>query len=197
MRSFACTICQRLWRQDSSALVQPRARLTHAAVLWGRALGLESVSISRVAAALTVAWHTAGTVILTDPCTSALLDDPGRFDGVEMLDVDDSPVRFALKWEVPPLCGATPSGATSTPAVIIDLTPVRDRSGPARLLDVVEGRSKKILKIWLAARDESWRQNRPGGGHGAASPGSRARPALGDTARSVGRTGMMVGPEPR
>ena len=27
--------------------------------------------------------------------------------------------------------------------VIIDLTPVRDRSGPARLLDVVPGRSKK------------------------------------------------------
>ena len=41
--------------------------------------------------------------------------------------------------------------------VIIDLTPVRDRSGPARLLDVVPGRSKKVLKTWLAARDESWR----------------------------------------
>ena len=27
--------------------------------------------------------------------------------------------------------------------VVIDLTPVRDRSGPARLLDVVPGRSKK------------------------------------------------------
>ena len=41
--------------------------------------------------------------------------------------------------------------------VIIDLTPVRDRSGPARLLDVVPGRSKKVLKTWLAARGESWR----------------------------------------
>ena len=41
--------------------------------------------------------------------------------------------------------------------VMIDLTPVRDRSGPARLLDVVPGRSKKALKTWLAARDESWR----------------------------------------
>ena len=41
--------------------------------------------------------------------------------------------------------------------VIIDLTPVRDRSGPARLVDVVPGRSKKVLKTWLAARDESWR----------------------------------------
>ena len=41
--------------------------------------------------------------------------------------------------------------------VIIDLTPVRHRSGPARLLDVVPGRSKKVLKTWLAARGESWR----------------------------------------
>ena len=41
--------------------------------------------------------------------------------------------------------------------VMIDLTPVRDRSGPARLLDVVPGRSKKVLKTWLAARGESWR----------------------------------------
>ena len=30
--------------------------------------------------------------------------------------------------------------------VIIDLTPVRDRSGPARLVDVVPGRSKKALQ---------------------------------------------------
>ena len=41
--------------------------------------------------------------------------------------------------------------------VVIDLTPVRDRSGPARLVDVVPGRSKKVLKTWLAARGESWR----------------------------------------
>ena len=41
--------------------------------------------------------------------------------------------------------------------VIIDLTPVRHRSGPARLLDVVPGRSKKVFKTWLAARGDSWR----------------------------------------
>ncbi|ERH25938.1 hypothetical protein HMPREF1979_00032 [Actinomyces johnsonii F0542] len=60
-------------------------------------------------------------------------------------------------WEVLPLCGATPDGATGTPAVVIDMTPVRDRSGPARLLGVVPGRSKKVLKTWLAARDELWK----------------------------------------
>ena len=41
--------------------------------------------------------------------------------------------------------------------VIIDLTPVRDRTGPARLLDMVEGRSKQVFKTWLSERDETWR----------------------------------------
>ena len=41
--------------------------------------------------------------------------------------------------------------------VMIDLTPVRDRSGPARLLDVVPGRSKKVFKTWLSQRDQEWR----------------------------------------
>jgi hypothetical protein len=36
--------------------------------------------------------------------------------------------------------------------VIIDLTPVHDRSGPARLLDVVEGRSATALVSWLSAQ---------------------------------------------
>ena len=41
--------------------------------------------------------------------------------------------------------------------VMIDLTPVRRRSGPARLVDVVPGRSKKVLKTWLSQRDQDWR----------------------------------------
>jgi len=41
--------------------------------------------------------------------------------------------------------------------VIIDLTPIRDDTGPARLLDMVEGRSKQAFKTWLAARPEAWR----------------------------------------
>ena len=43
--------------------------------------------------------------------------------------------------------------------MIIDLTPVREHTGPARLLDMVEGRSKQVFKSWLAARPESWRAN--------------------------------------
>jgi len=41
--------------------------------------------------------------------------------------------------------------------VIIDLTPIRAGSGPARLLDMLEGRSKQAFKQWLAARPQAWR----------------------------------------
>ncbi len=41
--------------------------------------------------------------------------------------------------------------------VIIDLTAVRDGTGPARLLDMVEGRSKQAFQQWLGERDQSWR----------------------------------------
>ncbi|SLM90072.1 hypothetical protein FM110_04485 [Brachybacterium nesterenkovii] len=36
--------------------------------------------------------------------------------------------------------------------MIIDLTTVRQDSGPSRLLDMVKGRFKAVFKTWLAAR---------------------------------------------
>ena len=42
--------------------------------------------------------------------------------------------------------------------VIIDLTGIREGTGPARLLDMVSGRSKQAFKQCLAGRDESWRE---------------------------------------
>ena len=55
--------------------------------------------------------------------------------------------------------------------VVIDLTPVRDRSGPARLVDVVPGRSKKAIQdpARRSGRVLAWAGR--GGSHGAASPG--------------------------
>lgn len=41
--------------------------------------------------------------------------------------------------------------------LIIDLTAARAGTGPARLLDMVEGRSKQALKAWLAERPTAWR----------------------------------------
>ena len=144
LRRFACTHCRRVWRQDTSSLAEPRARLTRSAVEWGlRALALECMSVSRVAAALGISWHTANNAILTS-AQATLLDDPHRFDGVEVLGVDEHVWRHTRRGD-------------RYVTVIIDLTPVRDCSGPARLLDVVPGRSKKVLKTWLSQRDQDWR----------------------------------------
>ena len=144
LRRFACTHCRRVWRQDTSSLAEPRARLTRSAVEWGlRALALECMSVSRVAAALGISWHTANNAILTS-AQATLLDDPHRFDGVEVLGVDEHVWRHTRRGD-------------RYVTVIIDLTPVRDRSGPARLLDVVPGRSKKVLKTWLSQRDQDCR----------------------------------------
>ena len=105
LRRFGCTRCRRVWRQDISTLAEPRARLTRSAVEWGlRALALECMSVSRVAAALGVSWYTANKAILAS-AQATLLDDPRRFVGVEVLGVDDSPARFALVREGP-LCVA-------------------------------------------------------------------------------------------
>ena len=43
--------------------------------------------------------------------------------------------------------------------VILDVTPVRDRRGPSRLLAMVPGRSKRVFKTWLASQPDTWREN--------------------------------------
>jgi transposase len=42
-------------------------------------------------------------------------------------------------------------------AVVIDLTELRNGTSPARLLDMIEGRSKQAFSTWLAARPQTRR----------------------------------------
>src|SRR5699024_7659394 len=69
---------------------------------------------------------------------------PSRFDGVRVLGVDEHVWRH------------TPFGSKYV-TVIIDLTAIRDRTAPSRLLDIFEGRSKKVFKTWLAAQSLKFR----------------------------------------
>jgi transposase len=73
-----------------------------------------------------------------------LIDDKHRFDGVKVIGVDEHVWRHTR-----------PGDKYVT--VIIDLTGIREGTGPARLLDMVEGRSKQALKTWLAERPKPWR----------------------------------------
>jgi hypothetical protein len=53
--------------------------------------------------------------------------------------------------------GPGPARSREFVTVIIDLTPVRDRTGPARLLDMVSGRSKAVFTTWLQAQTPEFR----------------------------------------
>ncbi len=64
------------------------------------------------------------------------INDPTRLEGVKVIGVDEHVWRHTRRGD-------------KYVTVIIDLTPVRDGAGPARLLDMVEGRSK-AFKTWLA-----------------------------------------------
>lgn len=144
LRRYRCRECGHVWRQDCSAAAEPRARLSRRAVRWAlTAIVCQHLTIARVAEALAVAWDTANDAVLAEG-HRVLIDDPDRFDGVTAIGVDEHVWRHTRRGD-------------KYVTVIIDLTPIRDGTGPARLLDMVPGRSKQVFKTWLADRPAQWR----------------------------------------
>lgn len=146
VRRYRCQGCAHVWRQDMSQAAAPRAKLSRAAVRWALAgLVVHHLTVARIAQALAVSWNTANTAVLGEG-QRALINDPARFEGVRVIGVDEHVWRH------------TPYGDKYV-TVILDLTPIRDRSGPSRLLDMVPGRSKKVFKTWLASQPSIWRES--------------------------------------
>lgn len=144
VRRYKCSGCGRSWREDLTAAAAERAKLSRRGMRWAlEGIVIDHLTVSRVAAGLGVSWHTANDAVLAEG-RRVLIDNPGRFDGVRVLGVDEHVWRH------------TRSGDKYV-TVIIDLTPVREKTGPSRLLDMVEGRSKSVFKTWLAARVQGWR----------------------------------------
>ena len=156
VRVYRCSGCGHVWRQDTSAAAPARAKISRRGI--ARALAgivCQHLSIARVAQGLAVAWNTANDAVLAEG-HRVLIADPARFDGVRVLGVDDSPARCARSGGTPSVWRHTRRGEKYV-TVIIDLTAIRDATGPARLLDMVEGRSKQAFATWLAARPKPWR----------------------------------------
>ncbi len=103
----------------------------------------QHLSVARIAEGLGVAWNTANDAVLAEG-RRVLIADPARLDRVAVIGVDEHVWRHTR-------CG----GKYVT--VIIDLTPIRDGTGPSRLLDMVEGRSKAVFTSWLNQRPQAWR----------------------------------------
>ena len=141
---YRCSGCAHVWRQDTSKAAEPRAKLTRGGLRWAlSAIVCQHLTVARVAQALGVAWNTANDAVLAEG-RRVLIGDPARFDGVRVIGVDEHVWRHTRKGD-------------KYVTVIIDLTPIRDGTGPSRLLDMVAGRSKAAFMTWLAARTQAWR----------------------------------------
>jgi transposase len=133
-----------VWRQDTSKAAEPRAKLSRRGLRWAlEGIVCQHLTVARVAEGLGVSWNTANDAVLAEG-KRVLIDDPGRFDGVQVIGVDEHVWRHTRRGD-------------KYVTVIIDLTGIRDGTGPARLLDMVEGRSKQAFKAWLTERDDGWR----------------------------------------
>jgi len=146
IRRYRCAGCGHVWRQDTTLAAEPRARLSRRALRWAlEAIVVQHLTIARVAEALAVSWNTANDAVLAEG-KRVLISDPRRFDGVAVIGVDEHVWRHTRRGD-------------KYVTVIIDLTAVRAGTGPARLLDMVEGRSKQAFKTWLAGREQAWRDS--------------------------------------
>ena len=119
-------------------------KLSHGGIRWAlKSLVIDHLSVSRIAAGLGVAWRTANEAVLAEG-RRVLINDETRFDDVRVIGVDEHVWRHTRRGD-------------KYVTVIIDLTPTRNKTGPARLLDMIEGRSKASFKAWLEASPEAWK----------------------------------------
>ncbi|WP_413451701.1 ISL3 family transposase [Georgenia phoenicis] len=145
VRRYRCTECGHVWRQDTTAAAEPRAAISRGGVRWAlEALVCQHLTVARVAEGLAVSWNTANAAVLAEG-RRLLISNPSRFDDVRVVGVDEHVWRHTRLGD-------------KYVTVIIDLTPIRDGTGPSRLLDMVPGRSKQAFKQWLTDRGESWRK---------------------------------------
>ena len=144
VRRYRCTECGHVWRQDTSRAAEPRAKLSRRGLRWAlEGIVCQHLTVARVAEGLGVAWNTANDAVLTEG-KRMLINHPDRCDGVKIIGVDEHVWRHTRRGD-------------KYVTVIIDLTCIREGTGPARLLDMVEGRSKQAFKTWLADRPGAWR----------------------------------------
>ncbi|TXG92202.1 ISL3 family transposase [Rhodococcus rhodnii] len=146
---FTCAddACEtQIFRQSLDRVTAPKASTTRRCSRWIlQRLAIDKMSVSAVARALGLGWNTVNT-LAGSLAREVVFDHPGHLDGVRYLGVDEH------KWK-----HRRGQGDPDFVTVIVDLTPVIDGTGPARLLDMVAGRSKAALADWLGKRDSNFR----------------------------------------
>ena len=144
-RRYQCRDCGLSWEDDLSRIVQKGRCLSQKALWWAvSSLVLDSMSVRAVSLTLGCSWDCVNNAVLT-AAKDFLHGDARRLDAVNRIGVDEHVWRH------------TPYGSKYV-TVIIDLTPRREGK-PARLLDMVEGRSGTAFAKWLARQPDTFRKN--------------------------------------
>ncbi|WP_308259594.1 transposase [Pseudonocardia sp. H11422] len=130
---------KRTWTERHEA-IPPRAALTARAAAASVDAVRTGATVARQARGFGVSWHTIMRQVRA--LGRPQVDDPARLDEVTAIGVDEHAWQRAR-------AGRPAQYATG----IVDLTPGR----PARLLDLVPGRTGAALRTWLAARPATWK----------------------------------------
>jgi transposase len=140
--------CEReVFTHDTSRLARPGASTTRRCARYVlRRLVIDKATVSAVARELGRSWDTINSIAVKATTRLLATAGPARLDGVRMIGVDEH------KWSH--TRGARADGFVT---VITDLTAVVAGQGPARLLDLVPGRSAAALTGWLDARERAFR----------------------------------------
>lgn len=104
--------------------------------------------MAATAKALGVGWELVNQVAV-DACRKLVYDNPHHLDGVRILGVDEHVWKHTRR----------PCQPSPFVTVLVDLTPLVDGRGPARLLDMRPGRSAEVLRTWLNQCTPGFRTN--------------------------------------
>lgn len=110
-----------------------------------RRLMIDRATVAAVARELGLSWDTVNTIAM-DATHAIVAADTTRLDTVRVIGVDEHRWAHTRRRD-----------QDGYVTVIVDLTPVLEGTGRARLLDLVPGRSAAALTTWLTQQDQAFR----------------------------------------
>lgn len=132
----------RTW-SERSPIAAPRQTLTRRAKQWlTRRVGSDGESVTAVARSLGVGWWSVMRAVVE--VGAPLIDDVDRLAGITGLGVDEHAWQRAGVYR-----------HTRYATGVVGFRPGK----PARLLEVVAGRSGKVYADWLATQPKPWREH--------------------------------------
>lgn len=148
---YRCTSlsCRQKYFRAGLSCAADGSKVTYRVTRWIlQRLAIDRMSVAATAKALGLGWDLTCALAL-DMCREMIYNDPDHLAGVKIIGVDEH------KWS-----HNRKRHGDGFVTVIVDMTDHASTPGnpsPARLLDVIPGRSASALKTWLEARTPEFR----------------------------------------